>query len=208
MLRTKTVDDFLEELASQSPAPGGGSVAALAAALGSALASMVCRLTLGKKKYFEVQAEMEEALVRSDTLRRQAAGLMDEDAEAFNQVMAAYCLSKDSDDQAVLRQAAIQQAVKEAIRIPLEVMRLAEESFQLVQTVAEKGNKNSASDAGVAALMLRAAMDGALLNVRTNLPAITDKEFASSVCREADDIKKRVNEVAEQTMAMVADRLS
>src|ERR1700690_3820855 len=108
----KSVTKFLDELASKSPAPGGGSVAALAGSIGSALTSMVCQLTIGKKKYAGVEKEMKKILEQSEDLRRKFAELVDEDTEAFNKVMEAYSLPKDSDDQNALRTAAIQEATK------------------------------------------------------------------------------------------------
>jgi methenyltetrahydrofolate cyclohydrolase len=177
MLTSMTVTRFIDELASNSPAPGGGSVAALAGALGSALTSMVASLTIGKKKYADVEAEMKSVLQRSEDLRRTFTTLVDQDTEAFNKVMEAFSLSKDTDDQKALRSAAIQSATKEAALVPLRVMKHVIDALALAQIVAEKGNANSASDAGVSALMLQACCEGAGMNVRINLNSITDAEF-------------------------------
>jgi formiminotetrahydrofolate cyclodeaminase len=177
MLPNQSISNFLNELASSSPAPGGGSVAALAGALGSALTSMVCNLTIGKKKYADVEPEMQRILQQSEALRRMFTDLVDRDTFAFNKVMEAFGLPKETDDQKALRSAAIQEATKEAALVPLEVMKHTIDALALAHVVAEKGNVNSVSDAGVSALMLHAACEAAALNVRINLKGIQDTEF-------------------------------
>ena len=177
MLTSLSVNDFLNEIASNSPAPGGGSVSALAASLGAALTSMVCRLTLGKKKYADVQKEMEKALKQSEELRAQFNAIIDEDTLAFNKVMAAYGLQKETEEQIVKREAEIQEAMKTATLVPLKLMGLCIEAMGLVKLVVERGNQNSISDAGVAALMLHAGCEGATLNVKINLASLSDAHF-------------------------------
>ena len=177
MLTALTITDLLNETASHSPAPGGGSVSALAASLGSALTSMVCRLTIGKKKYAEVQEEMESSLQKSEELRAQCTALIDEDTAAFNAVMAAYRLPKDTEEQRKRRSEEIQKATKSATLVPMKLMELCADALELVKVVAVKGNQNSLPDASVAALMLRAACEGAALNVRANLSGLQDASF-------------------------------
>ena len=177
MLSSLSVTDLLNEIASNSPAPGGGSVSALAASLGAALTSMVCRLTLGKKKYTDVQVEMEIILKRSEYLRVQFISLIDEDTEAFDKVIAAYGLPKETEEQKTKRIAEIQKALKIATLVPLKLTELCREAMELVKIVVEKGNKNSISDASVAALMLQAGCEGAALNVKINLKSIHDGIF-------------------------------
>jgi formiminotetrahydrofolate cyclodeaminase len=179
MLATKSISEFLNETASSSPTPGGGSVAALAASLGLALTSMVCHLTIGKKKYADVQAQIEALLKRSEPLRARATAIIDEDTAAFDKVMAAFGMPKETSEQIVVRGVAIQQATKEAALVPMRLMELCAEAMPLVKTVAEKGNTNSLSDAGVAALMLAAACEGAALNVKINLASLEDKTFVN-----------------------------
>ncbi|MEX1274402.1 MAG: cyclodeaminase/cyclohydrolase family protein [Bacteroidota bacterium] len=203
MLTEKTVDEFLDELASDSPAPGGGSVAALAGATGAALTAMVCRLTIGKKKYAEVQEEMESILQEAEELRRELTRLVDEDTEAFNRVMAAFGLPKETTEQQERRAAAIQEATREATLVPLRVMKLVDRSLPLAVRVAEKGNKNSASDAGVAALMLQAACSGAALNVRTNLGSLKDESFVRETTGQVKEIVQRVEAGVMETLAYV-----
>jgi methenyltetrahydrofolate cyclohydrolase len=191
-LSEKTVSGFLSELSSNSPAPGGGSVAAFAAALGSALTSMVCRLTIGKKKYAAVQPEMEEVVKKSEELRMEFERLIDADTDAFNEVMRAYSLPKETPDQLAARTTAIQLASKQATMIPLTVMELCERSVPLIEAIAAHGNANSLSDAGVAALMTEAGCLGAKMNVDINLSSITDASFVNDIGQKAKAISINV----------------
>ncbi len=203
MLTSMTINRFLDECASNSPAPGGGSVAALSGALGAALTSMVCSLTIGKKKYADVEGEMKSVLQRSEELRKTFASLIDQDTEAFNKVMEAFGLPKETDDQKALRSAAIQGATKEAALIPLRAMKLVIDALALARIVAEKGNVNSASDAGVSALMLQACCEGAALNVRINLGSITDQEFTGWHSEEVASLLRTTRTHAAEILAIV-----
>jgi formiminotetrahydrofolate cyclodeaminase len=203
MLIDKPVSSFLDELASNSPAPGGGSVAALAGAIGAALSSMVCSLTIGKKKYLDVQDEMKAVLEQTEQLRKELTQLVDIDTEAFNSVMAAFALPKGTEQEQATRTAAIQEATKGATMVPLSVMRTCEKALVHTKTVAQKGNKNSASDAGVAALMLQAGCAGAALNVRINLGGLTDIAFVQQIAKEAKDIANNVDAMTREVLAEV-----
>lgn len=203
MLTEKTVHEFLNELGSSSPAPGGGSTSALAGALGAGLISMVCRLTIGKKKYADVQAEMESVLQQSERLRAGMARLVDEDTEVFKEVMAAFGLPKESSEEQEQRTAAIQAATKKATLVPLNLMKLTDEAITLAKIVAEKGNKNSVSDAGVAALMLQAACSGAALNVRINLGSLKDESFVQETAGHMKGIAQRVEAGVMETLIFV-----
>ncbi|MBI5464398.1 MAG: glutamate formimidoyltransferase [Ignavibacteriales bacterium] len=196
MLVKKTVLAFLDETASNSPAPGGGSIAALAGTLGAALTSMVCRLTIGKKKYADVQETMEEVLSKAEALRARLTAIIDADTAAFNNVMAAFGLPKETEEQMVIRSKAIQGATKEATLVPFHLMKLCEEALALTKIVAEKGNPNSISDAGVAALMLHAACEGAKLNVKINLSTISDEQFVARLRSDIAGIAQRVKDLA------------
>jgi len=207
MLTTKTVNDFLSDVASSSPAPGGGSVSALAGSLGAALTSMVCRLTIGKKKYLDVQAEMEETLKRSENLRTQLTSVIDEDTEAFNKVMNAFGLPKETDEQKSVRNKAIQDATKAATLVPLKLMKLCGEGIGLARTVAEKGNKNSLSDAGVSILLLQAAAQGAALNVRINLPGLEDRAFHDEAYEKVVTLSKKIDSVVAEVMPAIVAKL-
>jgi len=206
-LVNKTVTSFLDELSSNSPAPGGGSVAALSGALGSALTSMVCRLTIGKKKYAGVEAEMKAVLEGSEKLRAVFGRLIDADTDAFNKVMDAYSLPKETDDQKALRAAAVQAATKEATLVPLEVMKHGIDALALARVVATEGNANSASDAGVSALMIGACVEAAALNVRINLAGITDTEFREWKSSEVASITRTAKEAVEELMSIVGEKI-
>jgi methenyltetrahydrofolate cyclohydrolase len=203
MLIDKPVSSFLDELASNSPAPGGGSVAALAGAIGAALSSMVCTLTIGKKKYVDVQDEMKAVLEHTEQLRKELTQLVDIDTEAFNSVMAAFGLPKGTEQEQTTRAAAIQGATKGATMVPLSVMRTCEKALVHTKIVAQKGNKNSASDAGVAALMLQAGCAGAALNVRINLGGLNDAAFVRQIANEANDITTNVEAMTREVLVEV-----
>lgn len=203
MLTSKTVHEFINELASSSPAPGGGSVASLAGALGAALTSMVCNLTVGKKKYAGVQGEMESILKQSEALRSSLTALVDEDTNAFNAVMSAFALPKDTERQRKDRTDAIQHATKNATIIPLRVMQHCDQTLPLVRLVAEKGNVNSISDVGVAALMIHAACMGAKLNVQINLSSLLDEAFVRDTRKTIEEIGKRVERESQSILHQV-----
>jgi formiminotetrahydrofolate cyclodeaminase len=203
MLTEKTVTQFLDELASNSPAPGGGSVAALSGALGSALTSMVCNLTIGKKKYADVQDEITGVLRRTEELRKELALLIDKDTQAFDGVMAAFGLPKGTEAEQAVRSAAVEETTKRATQVPLEVMRVCRIALRHALTVAQKGNKNSASDAGVAALMLQAGCAGAALNVRINLGGIKDANFVLKAAAEYKEILGEVTRLSREVLEAV-----
>lgn len=207
MLTEKTVTKFLDELSSNSPAPGGGSVSALAGSLGTALSSMVCNLTIGKKKYSDVESEMKIIVGKSEHLRRAFTLLIDQDAEAFSKVMEAFGLPKETDDHKALRFAAIEEATKEATLIPLRVMKHAVDALALTKMVAERGNVNSVSDAGVSALMLHAAAEGAAMNVRINLRNISDQEFVGWHAEEVTSILRSCRTKSEEILEIVGNKI-
>ncbi len=207
MLVTKPVNLFLDELASSSPAPGGGSVAALAGALGAALTSMVCNLTIGKKKYAGIQDDMKNILAQAEDLRAKFTRLVDKDTDAFNKVIEAFSLPKDTEPQIALRRAAINEATKEATLIPLEVMKHCIDAMALAQEVAANGNPNSVSDAGVSALLLHAACEGAALNVKINLNSLADSEFVGWKSDDVESLLKTSKMMLEEAMEIVAEKI-
>lgn len=207
MLVNKSITGFLQELASNSPAPGGGSVAAFSGALGSALTSMVCNLTIGKKKYAAVDEEVKKTLAASENLRARFTALIDRDTEAFNRVMDAYGLPKENDAQKALRTAAVREATREATLVPLEVMKHCIDAMALAQDIAANGNINSVSDAGVSALMLNAACQGAALNVKINLQSLDDHEFVAWKSDEVESLLKTSTMMLEEVTEIVAERL-
>lgn len=198
MLVEMKVSDFIAELASDSPAPGGGSVAAVSGALGAGLLSMVCRLTIGKKGYEAVQADMESALVKSDELHKRLVSLIDEDTNAFNAVMAAFKMPKESPEEKEKRTAAIQTAFKKAADIPFNIAVTCEEVLTLAESLVNKANTNAISDIGVAALSAHSGLEGAVMNVKINLPSIKDQDYVNSKKQEITKLveqgqKKRDN---------------
>lgn len=188
MIEDKTIQQFLDDLASKSATPGGGSAAAIMGAMGAALVSMVCHLTVGKKNYEAVEKEMARLLEQAEELRARLAGMVRADVEAFNRVMGAYGLPKDTDAQKQARSEAIQDALKAATDVPLECARAAAEVIRLSKTAAEKGNRNVVSDAGVAVVAGYAALRSAALNVRVNTGAIRDEAFVASRLEELNRI--------------------
>jgi formiminotetrahydrofolate cyclodeaminase len=208
MLTKKTINGFLDELASSSPAPGGGSVAALAGALGSALTAMVANLTIGKKKYADAEGEMKKILRQAESLRGQFAALIDKDTEAFQKVMEAFALPKETEPQKALRAAAIREATKEATLVPLEVMKHCIDALALAQEVASSGNANAVSDAGVSALMLHAACSGAALNVRVNLKTLDDPEFIGWKREELESILNTSSMMLDEIHTIIDDKLA
>jgi methenyltetrahydrofolate cyclohydrolase len=203
MLASLSVTEFLDELASGSPAPGGGSVSALAASLGAALTSMVCRLTIGKKKYAEVQIEMEKVLNQSEELRAKFSAMIDEDTMAFNKVMAAYGLPNETEEQKSIRKTEIQEAMKAATLVPLKLTGLCIEGLELVKIVAEKGNPGSISDAGVGALMLHAGGEGAALNVNINLGSLNDVFFVNQTKTVLEQYRTSLEIITSDILATV-----
>lgn len=208
MLIDRTLAAFADELASNSPAPGGGSIAALSGALAAGLTSMVCRLTLGKKKYADVQDEIESILVRSEDVRARFTQLIDRDTDAFNAVMKAYGMPKESDEEKSARAAAVEASMKDAVRMPLDVMRCARELSELTARAEEIGNRNSVTDAGVAALMLQAACRGAAFNVKINLGSIADQEFVRETSRTLAEIEASTLRLSEETVKGVESSFS
>lgn len=180
MLIQMKITDFLEELGSNSPAPGGGSISALAGALGGALTAMVCRLTVDNSKYAEVQSEIQAILAEADRLSAKLTNCVDADTEAFNQVMAAYKLPKATDAEKAARSEAIQKAMQHAADLPLGVAECCLKVLAMSGRVLKIGNANAASDAAVAGLMAHAGLHGALYNVKINLGSIKDEKFVAN----------------------------
>lgn len=202
-----TVTDFLDALASAAPTPGGGSVAALSGAQGAALVSMVCALTLGKKKYTDVQDEIARLRERSEVLRRELTDLVQADTEAFDGVSAAYQLPKETDEEKAARTAAIQQALKAATLVPMRVIEACARVLDLCTPAAEKGNANAVSDAGVAALMAEAGLRGAALNVLINLGAIKDDAFCTEMGDKLESLLRGKPALKDEIYDMVVGKL-
>ena len=180
MLVAKSVRDFVTELASDSAAPGGGSAAALAGALGAALTTMVCNLSLDEEKFQAVLPEIQAIRLQASALQEKLTSAVDEDAQAFNSVMNAYKLPKSNDEEKKARLATIQQSMKQAALLPLGVAGDSLEALKLAARILPLGNQNAASDAAVSGLMAYAAIQGALFNVKINLGFIKDADFCAT----------------------------
>ncbi len=202
-----TLRDFADELSRDSPAPGGGSVAALAGSLGASLASMVANLTYGKKKYKDAWEDMLKVGLKAQELKDNFLDLIDKDTEAFDAFMAAFRLPKKTEEEKRLREIEIEKATKNAIEVPLSTLRLTPEIINLSDILAEKGNKNAISDAGVAALSAYTAAYGAYLNVLINLSGLNDEEYKKKTMEEAEELLKQVREGHENILEKVVSAL-
>ncbi len=193
--------EFCNETLSDSPAPGGGSVAALMGALGASLGGMVANLSAGKRGWDDKVEYFSNWAVKAQQLKDELLALVDEDTAAFNKVMDAFALSKESAEEKAARATAIEEATKYAARVPLKVMETASKSYELLAEMAEKGNPASVSDVGVGALATRACIEGAALNVRINLAQLKDERFKSGLLKEVQQITAdsdiRFNEISQ-----------
>ncbi len=206
-LTEMTVSAFTDVMASDAPAPGGGSAAALEGAQGAALAAMVCALTLGKKKYAEVQELAQAGKDQMDGLKEQFITMIDKDTEAFNAVSAVFSMPKDTDEQKAARKAAMQAALKGCTVTPYQTMELCLESLEAVRGLVGRTNASAASDLGVSALSLKAAVQGAWLNVLINIGGIQDQAFAQDYRKKGEDILARAlplaDEIYQETLKLV-----
>jgi methenyltetrahydrofolate cyclohydrolase len=207
MIKDKPVQTFLDDLASKASTPGGGSAAAIMGAMGAALISMVANLTVGKKNYEEVDAEMQDLLARSEKLRDELTGMIKADIDVFDQVMAAYGMAKETDEDKAARSQAIQSALKDATDVPLACAKLCAEVIDICQPMAEKGNTNVISDAGVAVLAANAALRSAALNVYINIGGIKDEEFANDRRQQLEALLAGTGELTEQVYELVKSKL-
>jgi formiminotetrahydrofolate cyclodeaminase len=207
MIKDQSVAVFLDELASRASTPGGGSAAAVMGAMAAALVSMVGNFTIGKKGYEGVETEMRELLDAAEGLRGRLTDLIRLDVEAFDRVMAAYGLPRDTDAQKAARGAAIQETLKVAAQVPLECARLCADVIRLTAPMARDGNRNVISDAGVAVLAAEAALRGAALNVYVNLASIKDEAFVKSRRAQIDAVLDGTRAMTEDVYAVVKGRL-
>jgi glutamate formiminotransferase/formiminotetrahydrofolate cyclodeaminase len=198
--------DFLNELASVNPTPGGGSAAAYSAAMGAALSSMVGRLTTGRKKYVEVEDQMWNLIERSEKLRNELSEAVKEDSLAFIEVMNAYKLPKITEEEIIARDQAIQESMKQAALIPLKVARNALEVMQNALEGASFGNTNAISDAGSGLFFAKAGLQSACLNVRTNVINITDPFLREQLLSEINEIESQANLLEEKLWQVLKDR--
>ncbi|PWT71934.1 MAG: glutamate formimidoyltransferase [Bacteroidetes bacterium] len=202
-----TLSDFADETASESAAPGGGSIAAYTGALGASLATMVANLSSHKKGWDDRWAFFSEWAERGQQLKEKLIRLTDEDTQAFNHIMTAMAMPKDSPDEKVARTSAVQAATKLAIEVPYQVLQTAFSSLEVIKTMAEHGNPNSISDAGVAALCARSAVMGAFLNMRINATSYNDKNFVDALLDKGKEIENKAKELETAILKIVSDKI-
>jgi len=207
MTKNNTIAKFLDELASEQPTPGGGGAAAIMGAVGAALVSMVANLTIGKKNYEAFDAELKATNAAAEKVRAELTAAIDEDVVAFNGVMGAYGLPRGTDEEKAARAAAIQAALKQATDAPLRAVKACHEVIKLSAVVAEKGNVNVISDAGVAVLAANAGLRSAALNVYINTKSIKDREFAEIRLGEVNALTDLAALKTEEVYAVVRGKI-
>lgn len=202
-----TVKEFVEETSRESPAPGGGTIAATMGALGAALGAMVANLSAHKRGWDDRWQEFSVKAEEGQKLMNKLMHLIDEDTDAFNEIMAAFGLPKGTDEEKAARMEAIQTATRHAAEVPLETVKCSYEVFDLCRAMAQEGNPASVSDAGVGALAARAAVRGAALNVRINAASLADKAVAEALISEATDYEEKAERMEQEILAIVNGKI-
>lgn len=205
--RDENVFALLEHLSAATPAPGGGSAAALAGSIAASLVAMVSGLTIGKKAYQSVEHEMRSVLSEALTLRDKLLELADRDSAAFNAVMAAYKLPKETEANRAEREKAIQAALKRATEIPRQTALHCSRVLELAEIIATKGNKSALSDSGTAACLAEGALQAALLNVAINLSALSDENLVNTYSQERERLSAQAHAKRQMILQMIAERL-
>lgn len=208
MYRRESLDKYVADAAAKKPAPGGGSVSALAAALAASMSEMVANFTVGKKKYAEVEDEMRRMLGELGDLREQLLDLVERDVEAYSAVSEAYGMPKGTDGEKAARGEAIDRALRGAMEVPLQIMRRCADVAGAAGRIAEAGNPNLITDAGVSAILSEAACASAALNVEINLKFLKDEDLAERTRAEMERLTRRVEESRDEVSRRVADHLS
>ncbi|ACB84024.1 cyclodeaminase/cyclohydrolase family protein [Natranaerobius thermophilus] len=210
-LTEKTVEEFLEVLSSKEPAPGGGSVSALAGSLGSCLTTMVGNLTIGKKRYRNLdeaeQRELDEKFEQVQKIKTNLDNLIDRDKEAFDEVMAAVKMPKETEEEKAKRREALQKATQTALEVPLETARECLKVLQLQEAFARNGNPNAITDVGVGALMAYAGIEGAIYNVKINLSDLKDENYKKQVEQEVEKLLTEGQQLKEKIQSMVDEKM-
>lgn len=212
IMKELSLQKFAEELASSSPAPGGGAVAALCSSIAASLSSMVFNLSIDKKFYNDYEEAIKEKIVaardKCQQKKDEFLNWMDEDTEVFNSVMAAFKLPKETEEEKELRSKKIQSSYIAAMQVPLKVAGEAGEIFDALKLAAEYGNPNAVSDAGVGALLALAAVEAAILNVKINLGSIKDSELVASVARQCEEITLKASKNKAEVMEIVNKKIN
>ena len=207
MITDSSIEKFLDELASGHPTPGGGSAAAIMGAMGAALVSMVCNVTIGKKGYEAVEAGMRAVRDESERVRRRLTAMVAEDIAAFDSILAAYKLPKATDEEKTLRAAAIQAGLRRATETPLDCARVSAEVIALAKRASEHGYLNVISDGGVGVLAGFTALRSAALNVYINAPALKDRGFAAAATAELEQLVQSAAAESEAVYSLVRSKL-
>ncbi len=203
----RELEDFLADLASSKPAPGGGSASAVVGALSAALASMVANLTVGKEEYSDVEEKYETILKRADRLRGEFIAAVEEDITAYNRVMEAYGMPKETDEEKEKRKKAIQSALKEATVPPFKMADLALEVLALSEECAVSGNRHAVTDAGASAILAEATVRSSLLNVDINLSSISDADFVSQKGKKREEVEDKAKEKAAEVAKIMEQKI-
>jgi len=207
MLKDTSIELFLDDLASRNPTPSGGSAAAVMGAMGAALVSMVCNLTIGRTQYRDFEEELKSVLTKAEGLRRDLIKMIEEDMQAFDGVMRAYRMPRLTKDETATRAQVIQTALKTATLVPMRCCRACGEVIILGRVVGDKGNRNVVSDAGVATVAAYAALRSAALNVFTNAKVITDRIFAEKQLVELEQLLSEAATATEASYELVKKKL-
>ena len=204
---TYSCEDFVDVLASKAPVPGGGGASALVGALGTALGNMVGSLTVGKKKYADVEADIIALKEKADALQKDFLRLVEEDAKVFEPLSKAYGMPKETEEEKAEKARVMELALKEACSVPMEIMRKCCEAIDIIEEFAAKGSLIALSDAGVGAAFCRAALLGASLNVFINTKSMTNREYAESLNKEANEMISTYSAKAKAVFNNVNERL-
>lgn len=199
---------FLDELASKAPTPGGGGAAAMGGAIGMALSNMVGNLTVGKKKYADVEDEVKDLLAQGDAIMSELQTLVDRDAEVFEPLSKAYGMPKDTPEQQAAKEEALEKFSKEACSVPMEIMRKSYEGIKIHQRMGQIGSMLAISDVGCGVVFLKAALQSGMLNVVINLNGIKDQEFVKTNREEMDRLLSEGSRIADETLQLVLDKLT
>ena len=206
-----TVTGFINEVDSKSPAPGGGSVSALASGLGVSLTKMVGHLSVGKKKFKaldeNIQNDFNTVIDCFDSIKKELIDLIDKDTEAFNLIMAAFKMPKETPADKAARSAKIEEGTIEAIKVPYRVAEVSFEALKQLDIILEYGNKNTLSDIGVSALMLASGIEGAILNVKINIPGISDEKLKNDYIQNVDSMLEKTKVLRDSYLTQVHNRL-
>ena len=204
---SESLQTYLDDAASNKPAPGGGSVSGCVGALGAALVGMVCNLTRGREKFADVEERVQALVVESEAARGKLEKLLQDDTTAYNGVIAAFRLPKGTDEEKAARKAAVQAGLIHAADVPLEICRVAVQVCRLAKTAAEIGNPQAVTDAGIGAILGEAAVVGAALNVRINLSSIEDCDYTTAAAAELDAIEGEAAALRAEVLALTLAKL-